>query len=475
MTDKEQHLTTPAAPPSSPARPALRDGLVLGMAIGFAVWLPFMLFSVQFLSEAVSALFAAVVVALVICAVVALLVFVFRRRIAASVFGEVQLSMTAVTDAAASAVGAWPDQKRTAAAVTLATREAGALAAWFVARRTLTTVLLGMVGAVVAMVGTVLLLKQTQALEDQNRKLDAQTSLLERQNVILASEGLWENLWNAHYAENPEVRMNAAVEVASRGHVLRGVVLEGPAPPDSRFVNLREKPRFDDGQFDATAALVTIPGRLTRAIGPQTFRTLSSTVAGNIEGVELRNLEVDFSVVAKQEIRGLSFVQSLVDLTAPGRGAHLCIECSFTSSEVRVQEGRVSFESSYFRDARLSSGLGEIFIRNSKFDALVWSGTWGRDQIRETDGYALVADYRGWSGEDSRPTFENSAIEHLLFRWHDREMSEVESFLQRTVHTSANVGRFYFVKEDVVDGSARLVILREPSARANAWNSTRRR
>src|SRR5690606_25977234 len=111
----------------------------------------------------------------------------------------------------------------------------------------------------------------------------------------------------------------------------------------------------------------------------------------------------------------------------------------------------------------------------SSFDTLVWSGTWGRDQIRDTDGYALVADYHGWSGEHARPTFENSSIEHLLFRWDDREMGDVESFLQRTVHSSANIGRFYFVKEEVVDGSPQLVILREPSARANAWNSSRRR
>jgi hypothetical protein len=186
------------------------------MVIGFAVWLPFMLFSAQFLSHAVNALFASVVVGLVICAVLALLLFVFRKQIATRLFGDVKLSLSAATDAAADAVSAWPDQKRAAAATAVAAREAVAIATWIMARRTITTVLLGMVGSVVAMVGTVLLLKQTQALEDQNKKLDAQTSLLERQNVILASEGLWEHLWNVHYASNPEIRMNAAVEVSAR-------------------------------------------------------------------------------------------------------------------------------------------------------------------------------------------------------------------------------------------------------------------
>jgi len=474
-------MTTPEQPaPSTPAparhaRPALPDGLVLGMAIGFAVWLPFMLFSAQFLTYAVSALFASVVVGLVVCALIALLLFLFRKRIAASLFGEVQLSITAVTDAAADAVRAWPDQGRSAAAAAVAAREAVAVATWFMARRTLTTVLLGMVGSVIAMVGTVLLLKQTQALEDQNKKLDVQTSLLERQNVILASEGLWEHFWNVHYASNPEIRINAAVEVSAKGHILRGVVLEGPSPPDSRFVHLREKPRFDDGEFDATVALVTVPGRLTRAIEPQTFRALAPGVAGGIEHSELRNLSVDFSDERKPKLRGLSFVQSLVDLSARDRGARLCIDCSFTSSEVRVQEGRASFENSSFRNARLSSGMGELFLHNCRFDALVLSATWGRDQVRDTHGYALVVDYHGWSGEDARPTFDSSAIEHLFFRWDDRRMADVEGFLQRTIHSSATIGRLYFVEERVSDGDPHLVILREPTTRANAWNSGGRR
>lgn len=441
------------------------------MAIGFAVWLPFMLFSAKFLGTAVSTLFASVVVGLLICAALALTLFIFRRQIATHLFGDVQLSVSAVAEAVASAVNSWPDQARVGAAAATAAREGVAVASWMLARRTLLTVLLGMVGSVVAMVGTVLLLKQTEALEDQNKKLDVQPTLLQRQNEILASEGLWELLWKAHYAQEPAIRLDAAIDLTAKGHVLRGVVLEGPAPPDGRFMHLREKPRYEDGEFDASVALVTIPGRLSRAIEPQTFRSLASGVAGNVERSEIHNLSVDFSAVRKHELRSLRFVQSLIDLSAPDRGAHLCIECSFTSSEVRVQRGRASFEGTNFRDARLSSGMGEVFIRNCRFDSLIGALTWGRDQISDTTGYALVLDYHGWAGEDGKPTFENSAIEHLLFRWSAREMADVEKFLQRTVHPSARIGRYYFVEERETGGTVQLVILREPTKRANAWNS----
>jgi hypothetical protein len=185
----------------------------------------------------------------------------------------------------------------------------------------------------------------------------------------------------------------------------------------------------------------------------------------------MRNLSIDFSEVRKHDLRGLSFVQSLVNLSARERGTYLCTDCSFTASEVRVQEGTASFEASSFRDSRLSSGLGEMFMRNCRFDTLIWNSTWGRDQIRYTHGYALVVDYHGWSGDDARPTFENCAIEHLLFLWDEREMADVEEFLRRTVHASASIERLYFVEEKAIDGPPELLILREPTARANAWNS----
>jgi hypothetical protein len=442
------------------------------MAIGFAVWLPFMLFSAQFLGTAVNTLFAAVIVGLLICAVLALALFVFRRQIAKHFFGDVQLSVTAVAEAVGKAVTSWPDQARVSEAAATAAREGVAVASWMLARRTLLTVLLGMVGSVVAMVGTVLLLKQTEALEDQNRKLDAQTALLQRQNEILASEGLWELLWKVHYAQEPAIRLDAAIDLTTKGHVLRGVVLEGPAPPDGRFMHLREKPRFDDGEFDATAALVTIPERLTRAIEPQTFRSLPSKVAGSIEHSQVLNLSVDFSAVRAPQLRGLRFAQSLVEFSAPEKdGAQVCIDCVFSSSEVRVQRGRASFEGTSFRDARVSSGLGEVFIRGSKFDSMIGAFTWGRDQVRDSSGYALLLDYHGSVGEEGKPTLENTTIEHLLFRWDEREMNDVERFLQRTVHPSARIGRYYFVEERGAGSTAKLVILREPTRRANAWNS----
>lgn len=457
-----------------PRRP-VRDGLLLGMALGFAIWLPFMVFSSRFLADTVNALFAAVIVVTLFVAAVALLAYLFRHRLAARVFGNVQLSFAAVSEAAAEAVSAWPDQQRAAEATATAAREALAVTTWMMSRRALITALLGMAGSIVAMVGTVLLLKQTQALEDQNRKLDAQTALLERQNSILASEGLWELLWKAHYAPEPAIRLDAAIDLSHKGHVLSGVVLDGPSPPDNRFVQLREKPRFDDGEFDPTVALVTIPGRLGRAIGPQTFRSLDPVVAGMIEGSRIRNLSVDFFGTEKHEFRGLSFEQTLVGFTAPDRGANLCIGCSFTSTEVRVQEGRASFEACDFRDTRIWSGMGEVFIRHSRFDSLIGNLTWGRDRITDSYGYAALVDFHGWTGDHEWRSFNNSAIDHLLFRWDEREMEEVEDFLDRALHSSARIGRLYFVEEQGDEGESRLVILREPTARANAWNLTRAR
>jgi hypothetical protein len=195
------------------------------MVLGFAVWLPFMLFSTRFLAQAVNALFAAVIVGLLLCATVALGVYLFRRQLASRLFGDVKLSVASIAEATSEAIDAWPDRQRTSSALQRGIREATAVATWFLTRRALVAVLLGMVGSVVAMVGTVLLLKQTQALEDQNRKLDAQTELLKRQNSILASEGLWELLWKVHYAPEPAIRLDAAADLATKGHMLRGVIL----------------------------------------------------------------------------------------------------------------------------------------------------------------------------------------------------------------------------------------------------------
>ena len=83
----------------------------------------------------------------------------------------------------------------------------------------------------------------------------------------------------------------------------------------------------------------------------------------------------------------------------------------------------------------------------------------------------LLLDYHRWVGEDAKQILQNSTIDHLLFSWREREMADVEAFLQRTVHQSARVGRYYFVQERDMGGKAQLVILREPTRRANVWNS----
>jgi len=464
-------------PTLSTQQPRRRDGLLIGVAIGFSIWLPVMLFSTKFLAKAGIQLFGGVLVALLAIAICVVAIYRYRRQVFARVFGEVQLSVEAISDAGSRVVKAWPDQTEAAKAVAEAFREAAALGGWIVARRALITLLVGMVGSVIAMIGVLFILKQTQALELQNEKLEQQRVLLERQNEILAGEGLWEKLWIAHYSNQPEVRLDAAAELAAKGHLLNGVVLEGPSPPDGRFVNLREKPRFDDGTFDARVALVTIPRRLQRAIEPQTFRSVPDAIAGLVQNSMLRNVTISFRDVPHQDLRGLEFEQAEIDLSAPDRNsAHVCFDCKFEAANIRVQEGRAAFESSTFRDTSISSGFGTVSLLRCDLDSLIARLTWGQDQIRESDGYAVIFDFHGWSGDaGAHPIVQSSSIEHVLFVWQQHEMENVEEFLEKTIDNQSEVGRLYFVEEKVTGDSPVLVILREPTERARAWNSARQR
>ncbi len=206
------------------------DGLLLGIVIGFAVWLPFMLFSTQFLSGLINSLFGALIVGSIAFALAALGIFTFRKRIARRVFGDVQASTDVFSNAISETIRALPDANRSAIAAAQAAREAVVLGSWFLARRAMLTVLLGIVGAVIAMLGTVLLLQQTEALKAQNTKLTEQTEHLRRQNEIMASEGKWELLWNAHYAVDSTSRLEAAVRLAHGGDILSGLNLAGPQP-----------------------------------------------------------------------------------------------------------------------------------------------------------------------------------------------------------------------------------------------------
>jgi hypothetical protein len=454
------------------ARSMTRDGLVVGMVLGFAVWLPFMLFSARFLAQAVNALFATVLIALLLGSAIALGVYLFRRQLASRLFGDVTLSMASLAQATSEAVGAWPDRGTTLSALQRAVREGAALASWFLARRTMVAVLFGMVGSVVAMVGTVLLLKQTQALEDQNRKLDAQTTLLERQTNILAAEGLWELLWRVHFAPEPAIRLDAAADLAAKGYALRGVVLEGPAVPDARLFRLLDTPAYDDGAYDRRIPMVLVPERIDEAINSNTFRSLPPSVASHIEMAELKNLNIDIPAHAKP--RGTRFAQSRVTFSGDQQSTQFCAECSFSFSNVRVERAQVYLEDTYFRQSQLWSGVGTISLLRINFDTLVARVTWGRDTFRDCHGYGLVVDYLGWSGDMSRPTFDGCVIGHILFLWQSREMSDVPAFLERTISRTALIGEIYFVKAEGFGSSAKLTILRGPSAKADAWNQSRK-
>jgi hypothetical protein len=210
---------------------------------------------------------------------------------------------------------------------------------------------------------------------------------------------------------------------------------------------------------------------MNAAIGPGTFRRLPASIAAQIEMSDLANLDVDLTPEAKA--RGLRFSQCQISFAGDKQSGQSCPQCSFTSSNVRVEMARVHFENAYFRDSQLWSGMGGISLLRTDFDTLVARITWGRDTFQECHGYSLVIDYHGWSGDMSRPTFDRCVIENLLFRWRDREMSDVIAFLESTISPTARIAKIYFVQEEGVGDSAKLVILRDPSAEATEWIESR--
>lgn len=460
----------PAAPSRVPvARPPVRDGLAIGMVIGFAVWLPFVLFSAQYLETTVSALFGFAVIVLMVCAIVGVGVFIFRKQVATKLFGEVQLSGSAVSEALASAVGSWPDREKVGVAAATAAREGFAIASWMMARRAIVTALLGMVGTVVAMVGTVLLLKQTQALEEQNRKLDVQTSLLERQTKITAGEGQWESLWEAHYASNDAIRLDAVTDLAKKGNPVRGVLLRGSVHTSDSFLELAEHLKSQEGEFALEAAVA----RRAFASFDHSGRTmLGGDVAVHVE----RSIVEDMFVVYDRSSSSLSNMKlhnSVIFFYPKNDELMSCNDCSFYASDVNLA-GVVHLTGVNLKYSRLTSWKGILSLNRCEFDMTVALLRLGSDEIKNCRGGTLIVGYQDGAPYGASETIKGGIIQELKILWDEERMREVELFLESIVDERARIGRYSMVRQEGRGGGAKFIELRKQTDRANAWNERRK-
>ena len=458
-----------------------RDGFILGVVIGFAVWLPVTLFTADFLAESVDSLLAGLVVAIIIVSLLSGVIYLLRRRILSELLGDISVSSQAVTDAASDAIDKWPiDKAASASSAAIAVREGAALATWFFARRTIITVILSLMGTIIALAGATLLLKQTTALELQNKKLD-------RQIEIMAGQGKWELLWSAHYSLDAAVRLDAAIELASNGHRLSGIHLSGDIRNERAFVHLSEKFRNPGGGFDPQYPLIPVPSRLEGALNPQAlFRELPDSLTRSLDNAYLSGLEVSFDDRDETELEGFVFYRSVVSLDRQGsRDTTMVRRSTFDESMIRLQEDSVHFVDTLFRKSMVRTGFGRVEFEGVTFDGAVLSLIWGRDFIADARGYGVVVDYHGSSptpADDEPPAgFGRCSLQNIAFIARTGEIPKglsgidntLEDFLGQTISRQCSVKKLYFVEAEGAGELGKLVVIEDATDAANRWNASR--
>lgn len=468
-------------PPAAPRRS--RDGLAIGLVVGAAVWLPFVLFSAEFIAQATTLLFGALVTGLGVAALVTLTIYVFRDRIRARIFGNVQGTLGALADSAGEALRAWPDAERAAPAVRRAVTEGAALVAWTLARRTLVTIVFSLIGSVLAFAGTTLLILQTRALEkqntlldDQNTKLERQTELLDRQVQISAHQGQWEMLWKANYSSDPATRLEAAIDLTAEGNDLTGTLLEGSEPVENRFVNLSEKPYLSTGEFDPEFPLVPVPKLMSHAFA-LTQQELPPTAIGHLRRGQIRNLAVSLLEADLSALKDTTFEQATLFIDSRDID-NITIERSvFDRSSIRSETSGSVFLDTSFSETQIRSGLRQVQFHRCRFSSTLLSLTWGQDWIDESSGDVVLIDYHGWKGTPG--TFSGirrSRFQTIAFIWRDNvpEMRDVDGFLARTVASDTQVADILFLTEATPGASpGNLLVVAEPTDRARLWLQAR--
>lgn len=153
------------------------------------------------------------------------------------------------------------------------------------------------VAAVLASGGTLVAGISAYFLYQQNQKLEAQTKLLERQTEIVAGEGQWELLWQAHYSPQPSAKLEAATKLANAGVQLSGLDLRGAQSPTENMLAYNESEQF----FGAVRALSNID-ELPLIVSKQTIQGAFSRFRVTLDGVTNR------------DVSGLNIVESEVVL-----------------------------------------------------------------------------------------------------------------------------------------------------------------
>ena len=457
-----------------------RGGFTIGVVIGFAIALPILLIRYDFLADSVDSILVLVIIVLLVVIALSGLVYAFRARIFGTLLGGVSGSGQAFLDATSTAIDTWSNDRPVAArAATKALKEGTALATWLIARRTIVTIILSLIGTLIALAGTTVLLRQTAALELQNKKLD-------RQLAILAGQGQWEQLWNLHYAEHA-TRIEAAIQLASNGYHLSGIQLVGDVRDKAAFVHLSEKLTHRNGTFDRGYPLVPAPARLSAALNPQAlFRSLPDDLVRNIVSAQLDGVEISF-LDRNSDLDRFSFRHSIVSLDARERNPMVAVRrSSFYKSLVRLGEGGVRFVDTSFYNSAVHSGFGRVVFEGATFDGAVLSLVWGRDFIADARGSAVVVQYSGSapvpSDSDPPAGFGRCSLENVVFVGRSGDVPyglshshrRIDKFLDDTVSCECQIGRIFFVEEQGTGQQAKLRIIDDATDRAAKWMASRR-
>lgn len=159
-------------------------------------------------------------------------------------------------------------------------------------------------------------------LHQQNQKLEAQTRLLDRQTQIMAGEGQWELLWQAHNGDDQATRIESAVGLARDGVALSGLNLEGPLPLNLNWMTL-----------DRAVDIV----RLESAFAD--VAELPEVLFPSLQDTHLSRFRVFIERIQNRDIRRLWFRECEVSIGNAG----FVVDCSFTASLLRPQGKGTTF------------------------------------------------------------------------------------------------------------------------------------
>ena len=446
-------------------RLAPAGSVVVGLVAGCALTLSLFLLGAELLAATVDSIVAVAIIALLAVLVVGVVTYALRATILTALFGRVSVSGQAFLEATSDAIGNWStDSALAARSAEAALKEGAALATWLLARRTMVTTVLSLMGTLIALVGTAVLLRQTE---------------------IMAGQGRWEQLlWTVHYGA-PAARIEAAIQLVSGGYRLSGIQLVGDVRDEGAFVNLSGKLRRWDGTYELEYPVVPAPSKLSAALNPQAlFRSLPDSLTRNIDSAHLVGVEVPF-LHRDSDLDRFSFQRSIVTLHNSERIPIAVRRSNFDQSLVRLQTGDFRFIDTTFRQSMVSTSFGRVVFEGVVFDGAALSLTWGRDFIADARGRAVVVEYHGFSPvpTESEPAagFGRCLLGSVVFVGRSGDLpnglsrsdESIGEFLDDTVSCECQIDRIYFVEEEGARRQTELRIVDGPTHQAAAWLASR--